>query len=179
MTEYTKRTVAKEQLVTAIRLFFCEVCPCSVHTLVSASLGILQDILRNEKKDYLLNIEREIKPERIAEWRALMRKQANFFKHADRDPAGALKLNEGQTEFQLIEAVNAFATLYGKKTYSMMVYQLWFASSHPGFFDGRGWYKLKAKLEEIGFETNRFGKREACYMINSMKGNDPELDNAA
>ncbi len=175
---YSKKDIAKEQLVIAIRLFFCAECPVSVHTLTAASLGVLQDILRVKKKDYLLDIEKQIKPEKIKEWRALIRKQANFLKHADRDPEGSLRFSDTQTQFMLIEAVNAFATLYGKKTLSMMVYQIWFACAYPGFFTGHGWLSLKNDLEEMGFETGNFTKEAACFMLDVDK-NDPELDNSA
>jgi hypothetical protein len=166
--------MSQEQIVTAIELFFSEKSSCSVHTLIAASLGILRDILRSQKKEWSMNIEQYARAEMLNEFRQIIRKQQNFFKHANKDPKGTLKLNERLIEAELLESVNAYETLYEVKTYNMMIYQFWFMCAHPKFYPPNP--PIIKMLESIGFNPEHFTKGDALTLLKPYKSDD-ELEN--
>jgi hypothetical protein len=91
----TKKDAAREQLDTAIYLFFNGGPRCAVHTLAAASLALSRDPLHGRGETYTLDIEKWVRPEKKAEWRGIASRQANFLKHADRDPDES---NKGRTK---------------------------------------------------------------------------------
>jgi hypothetical protein len=92
----TKIGAARSQLIEAIRLFFEQRDPVSIHTLVGASLQILHDHIDDvsivwDKNLFLHKDTIFIKDEYRKEWHAKVNEARNFFKHADRD------LRDGKT----------------------------------------------------------------------------------
>lgn len=108
-----------------------------------------------------MDIEKWVRPDKKGEWRQIANKQANFLKHADKDPTATLSFNEEQTQYQLLESVDAYHTLHEDISFPMKVYQIWFAHSYPGFFQGPGWGSMRQMLEEAGFGPDCFTK-EMC-----------------
>jgi hypothetical protein len=84
----SKMDAAKRQLDAAIALWFSDGDPVAIHTLVGASYQILHDL--NEKKgnkDLLFDADFIVEEHR-EEVKRMLRKDFNFFKHADLDPDG-------------------------------------------------------------------------------------------
>jgi hypothetical protein len=96
----TKLDAAKQQLRTAIRLWFAEGDPVSIHTLAFAAYEIAHVVSkkRNPARRDLIFDSLRIKDEHRAEWNKTIKRQADFFKHANRDP-------EGSIEFPLLTSV--------------------------------------------------------------------------
>lgn len=157
----TKMDAAREQLETAICLFFNNAPASAIHTLAAASLALSRDPLHNRGDTYTLDIEKWVRPDKKKEWRKIANAQANFLKHADKDPAAVLSFNEEQTKYQLLESVDAYHSLHAEITLPMKIYQIWFAHSYPTFFRGPGWGEMQHMLEEAGFGADCFTK-EAC-----------------
>ncbi len=88
----SKLDAARRQLDCAIELWFTEKDDVSTHTLAAAAHQIIYDINKKKGGQELLFDSTVIKDERRSEFVALIKKNMNFFKHADQDP-------EGITEF--------------------------------------------------------------------------------
>lgn len=82
----SKLDAAKRQLDTAIRLWFSDGDPVSIHTLVGAAYQIIHDINESKgRKDFIFDgaFIKEEHRKTVVEW---LRKDFMFFKHADRTP---------------------------------------------------------------------------------------------
>src|SRR3990170_2717985 len=95
----SKLDAARRQLDTAVRLYFSEADPVSIHTLTAASHEVLTDLNRERggSPTVMESFEAYIKPEGIKEFGSMINKAANFFKHADRDPEDIQTFNPEQT----------------------------------------------------------------------------------
>ena len=84
----SKLDSARRQLRTAITLWFTDGDPVSIHTLVVAAYEIFHTVSKQRdpyRRDLLFDSD-YIKDEYRRDWINLIKKNANFFKHADRDP---------------------------------------------------------------------------------------------
>ena len=110
----SKLDAARRQLEVAIRLYFSNSDPISIHTLSAASYNILRDINKNLGKDPIMLKERffdNVKPEHRKEAQNLINEAENFFKHADKDPEKTLYFTPTQTDFMLYEACSTYKNL--------------------------------------------------------------------
>src|SRR5688572_3918269 len=82
----SKLDAATRQLDCAIRLWFSDGDPVSIHTLVGASYQIIHDINTKRGGKHLLFDAAFIKDGYRKQVRDFMRKDFMFFKHADHDP---------------------------------------------------------------------------------------------
>ncbi len=102
-----KLDAARRQLRTAITLWFNDGDPISVHTLAFAAYEIMHAI--SEKRDPtrhdLLFDSALIKDEHLRQWNAIIRKHANFFKHADRDGDSVIEFDPTISEFFILYAI--------------------------------------------------------------------------
>jgi hypothetical protein len=81
-----KMDAALRQLDTAIRLWFSDGDAVSIHTLVGAAYQIIHDFNKQKGGRDLLFDSGIIKEEFRAQAIKFLRKDFNFFKHADEDP---------------------------------------------------------------------------------------------
>jgi hypothetical protein len=83
----TKLEVARRQLDTAIRLWFADGEPVSIHSLAYAAYEIIHVVskIKNPNRQDLLFDSLQIADEIRGEFNHLMKKDANFFKHAKKD----------------------------------------------------------------------------------------------
>ena len=88
----SKLDAARRQLDCAIELWFADKDDVSIHTLAAAAHQVIHDINKKKGGQELLFDSIKIKDEYRSEFIALVKKDMNFFKHADQDP-------EGITEF--------------------------------------------------------------------------------
>lgn len=88
----TKLEAARRQLKTAIELWFADGEPVSVHTLAFAAYEVVHFVSksRNRSRDLIFD-SALIKDEYIKDWNKLVRQDANFFKHADKDADGTIE----------------------------------------------------------------------------------------
>lgn len=75
---------AKQQLRTALELWFADRDPVSVLTLAASAHQIVHDLNRRNKGPELLFDSNVIKPEQKKQIVALLKSEMNFFKHADK-----------------------------------------------------------------------------------------------
>lgn len=132
-----KLDVARRQLETAIRLYFDDADPVSIHTLSSAALQIIGDVNKKRGGTVLFAEEeflKRFKPEAVGKVRRALRRSQNFFKHADRDWADTLRFDPRQSEVQLLEACVKYHELSGETVPSFVVFLVWYDIHHPGIF---------------------------------------------
>jgi hypothetical protein len=105
----SKVDAARRQLRTAITLWFTDGDPVAVHTLAFAAYEILHTVSKKRdpyRRDLLFDTD-WIKDEHLSDWNKLVRKNANFFKHADRDTDGITELDLGMNEWFIVFAIMA------------------------------------------------------------------------
>jgi hypothetical protein len=128
-----KLTCAKTQIDTAIRLYFEDADPISIHTLASAAHEILKDINKwKGGKPLVTELAFLNKPE-DAELRKnainQMRSFQNFFKHADKDADLTKQFRPRLNEYVLAECVEVYRH-YDNPTEMMAIFWLWFNALH-------------------------------------------------
>jgi hypothetical protein len=94
-----KREVACRQLNTAISLWFNDGDAVSIHILACSAYQIVHDINRNQGGRDLLYDSLIIKDEYRQEAINHLKRHYNFFKHADKDPAGIIEFDPIITEY--------------------------------------------------------------------------------
>ncbi|MBS0246811.1 MAG: hypothetical protein JSR61_09330 [Proteobacteria bacterium] len=94
-----KAQAASAQLRTAIRLWFSGDDPISAHALSFAAYEVFHVVSKKRDKyrrDLLFDSD-WIKDEYRSDWNILLKKEAYFFKHADRDPEGEIEFDPEKT----------------------------------------------------------------------------------
>jgi hypothetical protein len=106
----SKLDAARRQLETAIRLYFSEADPVSIHTLMSAAYQVLMDLNRIQHGSPMIKdaIPMWVRPDATKEARAKLNEAANFFKHADHDHNDILEFSLEPTELLMYDAVRKY-----------------------------------------------------------------------
>ena len=106
MTTIAKLESARRQLDTAIRLWFEEGDPVSIHTLACAAYEIIHVISkkRNRARDLLFD-SLIIKDEYRREANAVLKKPANFFKHARNDADASIEFHPTISELFILFSI--------------------------------------------------------------------------
>ena len=134
----SKLDAARRQLETAVRLYFHDGDPISIHTLVSAAYNVIRDV--NEKKggspmfvkgDF---IDLYVKPEYRKQARSKVNKAENFFKHADRDHASTIEFNPDISEMFFYDAIGHYVKIAGWYPSLFTLFARWFMITHEDFF---------------------------------------------
>ena len=94
----TKLDAARRQLRTAIELWANDGDPVSVHSLAFAAHQIIHDLNRCNKGPQMLLDSPFIRPEKKNEYIKIVKRDANFFKHADSRAKGKTR-PETEIEF--------------------------------------------------------------------------------
>lgn len=133
----SKLDVAKRQLETAIRIYFSEGDPVSLHTLTAASYNVIRDLNKKKGGEQMMakdGFMAMVKPGRGKEvWERVVAAE-NFFKHADKDHDGVLDFNPEQSEFLILEACDVYRRLTGEFPSLFRLYQTWYIAMHPNLF---------------------------------------------
>jgi hypothetical protein len=131
-----KLDVAKRQLETALRLWFADGDPVSIHTLIVASLEVISALLKHKGLKSNFYDSDLIKPEFRKEFNRRVRENANFFKHADLDPDAEREFKPGLNELLMIFAVSGLADLQGKTSTGIEhAFHVWMVLHFPHFLD--------------------------------------------
>jgi hypothetical protein len=138
----TKLSAARRQLVTALRLFFDDREPVSVHTLAHAAWEITSSLCKNEGIKTFIENAAEANDASVKDIKAAANQFKNFFKHADRDPEMAIDdFGDKCNDHVLIAATLDLGMLCeGKLPVEVRTFQLWYFAINPD--------SLKALREE-------------------------------
>lgn len=131
----TKLDAAKRQLHTAIELWFAERDPVSVHTLAVAAYEIAHFVSgKRGRTEALIFDSKIIKPQYINEWNIFIKKAANFFKHANRDPDASIEFKPTLSEFFIAVAIRALEICGEEETDTELAFMFWLQIHRPELF---------------------------------------------
>ncbi len=140
----TKLDAAKRQLETAIRLYFREEDPVSIHTLACAAYNVIRDINRRQGGSPMLIkdefIEVYVKPGHEREARNKLSEAENFFKHADRDHPEKIEFDPDASAFIIWDATRGYFKITREWSPLFQVFNLWFVAKNENI--------IKAELKE-------------------------------
>jgi len=134
----SKLDAAKRQLETAIRIYFSDGDPVSIHTLVSAAYNIIQDVNKKRAGKPMLVKEEMlefVKPEYKNLIRNMFNKAENFFKQADFDHEKSLDFNPELSELLIIDALSHYYNLTGEDAPVFKIYRAWYIINKPHMFN--------------------------------------------
>lgn len=126
----SKLDAARQQLATAIEMFFCHADSVSVHTLACMANTILSDLGKKRKIQSMKNAN-WIRPEKYDEFITILNKPQNFFKHADRDPESILDFRPTITPFYILDGLRIYENLKHDLFLEGRVFIMWFIRKYP------------------------------------------------
>jgi hypothetical protein len=155
----SKIGAAKSQLIEALRLFFEQRDPASIHTLVGASLQILHDHIDDvgivwDENLFLHKDTIYIKDEYPKEWRVKVNEARNFFKHADRDLKDGkttIEFETVATQFLIFEAIRCLKLVENDSfdfVFEFQVFWGWYGLKYPTHLkpECREWFKRLSSM---------------------------------
>jgi hypothetical protein len=136
----SKISGAHRQLKTAITLWGRDDDPVAVHTLAVAAYEVFHFVSKKRdpnRRDLLFDTD-WIKDEYRRDWVALIKKSANFFKHADRDPDAILDFDPGMNEWYILYATAARQLCGEAQSQEESDFMWWFTLNRPQFLTDEG-----------------------------------------
>jgi hypothetical protein len=127
----TKIDAARRQLETAIRLWFHNGDPYSIHCLAFAAGKVFHGICKHRKieEPLLFNLKR-IRKGMEGEYMKMIHAPSNFGKHADNDPEGTFDFRPAGGELLIFDAIESHKTLAQHITPLMTVFRFRFYLTH-------------------------------------------------
>jgi hypothetical protein len=129
-----KLAVAKRQIETAIRLWFENADPVSIHTLTAAAHRVVLDLLEHQGKSLAPFDSTVLKKGQEKEMKRMFREAETFFKHARDDPDKSLDFSPGWTDVYLLLAVHGYTKLIREENLLMTAYLLRWVVRCPELF---------------------------------------------
>lgn len=174
----SKFDVAERQLLQAIRMFFGEEDPVSIHTLAETAAQVLNDIGEKYGAKSFLRDSDIIREDKRKEWLGLIFKSRNFFKHADRDKDQLHEFKNEFNDFSLLDAVNMYATIKKSWVPETLVFQAWFGVAHPNLMkEGTDWSMMFETAKKDGNLPDPQNKKILLNSIKAMRQGVHAIDN--
>jgi len=129
-----KAEAAKSQLETAIKLWFNNDDPVSIHTLAAAAHQIIHDLGTKQGRATALRGLDTIPPHLKQRVRQTLKKPENFLKHADHDQNNVLDFPPEITEGFILDAVEAYEFITKEKVPLFSTFKLWMCIHKPQIF---------------------------------------------
>jgi hypothetical protein len=135
----TKIDAARRQLRTAIELWAIDGDPVSIHSLAYAAHQIIHDLNRVEKGPHLFLDMPGIKEEKRREFVTMVKRDANFFKHADSrgkkpDPP-SIEFTPSTNELFIMIAITGLKQLKVQLSHHEQGFVLWYRVHHPDMLE--------------------------------------------
>jgi hypothetical protein len=149
----SKLEAARRQLRTAITLWFTGGDSVAIHSLAFAAYEILHAI--SEKRDPnrmdLIFDSAWIKDEHRRDWNQVIRKDANFFKHADRDGDSVIEFKPQTSEIFMLFAIYARELCGETSSEEERIFSWWLRINRPALSTEKGRVSLtkQLKVDEI------------------------------
>lgn len=135
-----KMQAACAQLRTAIRLWFSGDDPISAHALAFAAYEVIHAVSKKRDKyrrDLLFDSDL-IKDEYRSDWNILLKKEAYFFKHGDRDPEGEIEFDPEKSWGFILYAICGRALAGEPQSEEESTFLWWFQIHHPDLLTDEG-----------------------------------------
>jgi hypothetical protein len=156
----SKTDAAKRQLETAIRMWFFDGDPVSIHALGAAAHQLVHDLGKARGITAVLRSLPDIRQEYKKEMLRAVAQDENFFKHADRDPDGLLDFKPITTTFFLMDAVLTYEALTGERPPILRAFQMWMMLQNPGLVKEESRADWTAQMKGLGSTLARMSKQE-------------------
>jgi hypothetical protein len=145
-----KLDAARNQLKTAITMWFNEGDPVSIHTLACAAYEIIHHISKKKNRPKPLIYDTDhIKDEYRKKWEALIKNPANFFKHASTDPDATIEFHPPVSELFILYSVLGVSFCGEKQNDEESAFMFWRYFHHPRSMTPEGRERLM-KLFPVG-----------------------------
>ena len=133
MKRYSKSDVAKSQLDEAIKLFFEQRDPVSVHSLLGASHQIMRDIAKANDTKYRCIIEELISQSNqdLKQSYNAVFQPRNFFKHADKAHNVQFSFDDLENELWLLYACVLYRQVITEKSNAVSSFWSWYLLKYP------------------------------------------------
>jgi hypothetical protein len=172
----TKLDAARRQLGTAIELWADDGDPVSIHSLAYAAHQIIHDLNRKAKGPNLFLDMPGIKKERRDEFVAMVKRDANFFKHADtrgkRQDPPSIEFTLSMNDLFIMIAITGLTYLKQDLAEQEEGFTLWYRIHYPDLLDEG---VERAFQQAQGIESwepfKALTKREFLQDFMGIKGN--------
>jgi hypothetical protein len=133
MLQVSKLDAAHSQLRTAIKMWFHDEDYISAHTLAYAAYEIIHTVskVKNPNRGDLLLDSSQVKPDKRREFNNVFKEAANFFKHADRDPDGAIEFSPGLTSLFIYFAIKGLESCGVTPAHEFTIFTFWLLVRTP------------------------------------------------
>jgi hypothetical protein len=165
----TKLDAAQRQLRTAIRLWFGDGDPVSIHTLLSAAHEIIHRLYRNKGLRNLIFDSDLIADEFRGDWARKFKEAPNFFKHASQDSDDTLIFYSGVNGVIPLFLVQALRDMGETLGFEESAYVRWMWTHEPHLFQTHG-NPPPLNLVENVKGINKADFFEACELLHSQGG---------
>ncbi|HEY6281051.1 MAG TPA: hypothetical protein VIW72_04565 [Burkholderiales bacterium] len=145
----SKLDAGRRQLDSAIEMWVADGDPVSVHTLACASHQIIHDINRKKGNRDLLFDSLVIKEEYRSEFLKVVRKDMNFFKHAEEDPEAITEFIPRSSEMFILFSILGLELLGVKLNDIEATFMFWVYFHNPRWLTEAG---RKAFIDRIPVE---------------------------
>jgi hypothetical protein len=129
--ELTKLEAATRQLRTAIKLWFEEEDPVSVHALSAAAYEIIHSLFRRKGFSGLIFDSKLIKEEFRGDFAKLIKSTTSFLKHAREDPDGTHLFRPEMNEFFLLFSIAGLMKISPELGFMEDTFLTWLALHRP------------------------------------------------
>jgi hypothetical protein len=136
----SKLDAARRQLETAITLWFNGDDPVSIHTLAFATYEIIHTISkkRDPNRRDLLFDTLNVKDEYRSEFNIFIKKNANFFKHGDKDGEAVIEFRPVLTDLFLLYGILGLEFCGERKGAAELAFMWWFYIHKPNWLTESG-----------------------------------------
>ena len=133
----TKTTVARQQLATAIELFFAGRDAVSIYSLAANAWEVVDALcIKTGVNSMSIQARGYVPSGKDLKRNYINSPHRNFFKHADNDAEQILEpLKQSHVEGLLFLAVEDYIRLNRRSPIQMQVFQLWYLAKHPEKLD--------------------------------------------
>src|ERR1035437_10407178 len=143
----TKLDAARRQLATAIERWFGDKDEVSIHTLSFASYEVIDAVSKKRGRTQDLLFDAKIvKDEYRKEFKLFVKKSANFFKHADRDPDATIEFHPIFSEMFIIFSIVGLNSVGIASNKYELAFTWWYCLNHPDTLTESGREMLAQQL---------------------------------
>ena len=169
----TKLDAARRQLHTAIDLWASEGDPVSIHSLAYAAHQIIHDLNRKAKGPHLLLDMPNIRKEKLGEFVQMVKRDANFFKHADtrgnRKEPLSIEFSPDINELFMMVSIKGLKYLEQQLTEHENGFLLWYRVHHPDMLDEAPGHDVQSTVDVDTWNAyKQLPKREFLEVFKSI-----------
>jgi hypothetical protein len=148
----SKLDAARRQLETAINLWFSGGDTVSIHALSHAAYEIIHVVSKKRQRSTELLFDSPlIKDVYRRQWAELLKSPGNFFKHADRDPEGAIEFAPELSKYFMIFSILGLELAGERISVTENGFLTWLKLHEPDFLteEGRKVFAQKVPVEIV------------------------------